>query len=546
MSIVQQSNSSIDFTNEKSLLKIISLKIQQKNHSNKKLYSRQVINDIIYNEKSHIVAVFKDFLIYDDTSEFLKRVYKSNETKSRILKILEFYDSYSKIFPNYTVLPEAKYIYKNIQRKQKMIDNIQKKNIGKDEQNSKSKEDRIFETDIYNSIMNLTVSTMKNDDKIINNHQIILNKDRITKMDLNLSINIDDSNISLEGLIENIGKAEESSFKPIKYQENLKKPSINTSEMIQSLLKNNKNTNSQVNMNKFNKKIDFNIKNNNKKQDSSPKIPINKATKETIGNTYSTNLNEKNVFKSIQFNEKLNINFLLDSVNQHPSISIKKKENLVTKSSIIEEKKQPDTERIARMDKEVSHRLTLSIPKNVTNSHIYNNFNIISNFHSPELNNKQLDVPFSQIDVISDLSPKINSARFVQKFEIKKVDKIPKKTEEIIKPKINTSHSVNNINFNKKEEKNSQIVKLRKNYTKTNILKKESDGCTNELNMNNFKGNFLKTSSNQLINSVSNHNTLKLNTIKTSSYLNGNNPINLNKGDRAISLTSRKVNNIVI
>jgi hypothetical protein len=36
-------------------------------------YNKKIINDIIYNEKTQIVANFKEYLIYDDNSEFLKR-----------------------------------------------------------------------------------------------------------------------------------------------------------------------------------------------------------------------------------------------------------------------------------------------------------------------------------------------------------------------------------------------------------------------------------------------------------------------------------------
>ncbi len=49
-------------------------KLILKNHnSDKETLYRKTANDIVYNEKSHIVSLFKDFLIYDDTSEFLKR-----------------------------------------------------------------------------------------------------------------------------------------------------------------------------------------------------------------------------------------------------------------------------------------------------------------------------------------------------------------------------------------------------------------------------------------------------------------------------------------
>lgn len=43
--------------------------------TSKDFYNVKIVNDIIYNESTHIVAVFKDYLIYDDLSEFLKRIY---------------------------------------------------------------------------------------------------------------------------------------------------------------------------------------------------------------------------------------------------------------------------------------------------------------------------------------------------------------------------------------------------------------------------------------------------------------------------------------
>lgn len=41
---------------------------------------------------------------------------------SRLPKIYEFYEKFSKVFPNYVNLSESKYMFKNIERKQKMID----------------------------------------------------------------------------------------------------------------------------------------------------------------------------------------------------------------------------------------------------------------------------------------------------------------------------------------------------------------------------------------------------------------------------------------
>jgi hypothetical protein len=111
---------------------IITPKAQIHSNLNKKYltsrdyYNSKVITDIIYNENTNLVSVFKDYLIYDDISEFLKRYYSTDEFPSRLPKIFEFYEKYSKVFPNYVNIPENKYMFKNIERKQKFIDDKQK------------------------------------------------------------------------------------------------------------------------------------------------------------------------------------------------------------------------------------------------------------------------------------------------------------------------------------------------------------------------------------------------------------------------------------
>ncbi len=65
--------------NNKSLIKEI-FKLFNKKYSKLPLsYDGNIIDNIIYNEKSHIVATFKDRLIIDDTEEFLKRYYKKTK-----------------------------------------------------------------------------------------------------------------------------------------------------------------------------------------------------------------------------------------------------------------------------------------------------------------------------------------------------------------------------------------------------------------------------------------------------------------------------------
>lgn len=114
--------------------------------------STNLVNNIIYNEQARIVAIFKDFLIFDDVSEFLKRYYTLEESIPRINKACEFYEEFSKIFPNYTKIRESKFMYKNIKRKQKVIDNLQDKDNLQSEENDVA--NKVFDTDVYNSINN--------------------------------------------------------------------------------------------------------------------------------------------------------------------------------------------------------------------------------------------------------------------------------------------------------------------------------------------------------------------------------------------------------
>ena len=56
----------------------------------------KVVNDLIYNEQTHIVSIFKDYLILDDINEFLKRFYNGKtESAVRLPKLCEFYHKYS-------------------------------------------------------------------------------------------------------------------------------------------------------------------------------------------------------------------------------------------------------------------------------------------------------------------------------------------------------------------------------------------------------------------------------------------------------------------
>jgi hypothetical protein len=108
-------------------------------------YNIKLIDDILYNERTRFVEAFKEILLYDDPNEFLKNYYNKIDIIRKLPKILSFYEKYSKIYANYTVIPESKYMYKNIKRKQKMIDQIQNcTDNNNDNSECKEKENNIY------------------------------------------------------------------------------------------------------------------------------------------------------------------------------------------------------------------------------------------------------------------------------------------------------------------------------------------------------------------------------------------------------------------
>jgi len=42
-------------------------------------YNQRIVTAIMYNERRKVVATFKDYLLLDDLSEYIKRYYKDYE-----------------------------------------------------------------------------------------------------------------------------------------------------------------------------------------------------------------------------------------------------------------------------------------------------------------------------------------------------------------------------------------------------------------------------------------------------------------------------------
>ena len=151
-------------------------------------YSLICTNNLIFNEKCRIVGRFKDFLISDDYTEFLQCFYNNKESIIRLDSILYYYENYCQIFPNYMILTENKYLYKNIRKKQKLIDAFNE--IKREEEENRKQiylYKNIFNEKIKNSIEKYNQSNNTN----------ILNFSKISKITKNEQESTDKSIVNL-------------------------------------------------------------------------------------------------------------------------------------------------------------------------------------------------------------------------------------------------------------------------------------------------------------------------------------------------------------
>ena len=299
--------------------KLILKKLAKKYNRGIEFYRKKLIADILDNEATHMVASFKEFLIYGDYSEFLQGYFQIREIRKFLPLIFDYYHSSTVIFPNYVILDEKKYIYKNIQKKQQII-NIQqeqeemennKKNKEKDEEKLKIGDDDNINFD--------SDSTSKSD--ILTSHALnsILNQTNTS------------NNIKLFGLNKNSNTSEDL----VKFIEKLnneeKKVSIknksnskikNRNKHIISIHKgnNSKKENNKSNTNTYNT---LSTKNNTKGKEKS-NIDTKSFSDKNIKQNYNLSC------LSLNHSKNMNKNFLLKLDR------MKRKRELKTKNILLE------------------------------------------------------------------------------------------------------------------------------------------------------------------------------------------------------------------
>ena len=375
-------------------------------YQDKYFYSIKVITDIINNSDTHVVAEFKDFLIMGDESEFLQRKYNMKECKKYLPILFDYYKSCSIIFPNYVLLHENKYIFKNIRKKQKIIDKQQEQ----DEKAEKIKKGEIILNDNTEFFTSKTMNS-------------ILNQTNSSYMrfifGINKSKDKSDSQDTVNNIFKKIVKAEHQVLLSYKKNYILKKH-------IQKSIKDGKNreynsSNATINSKVSKGKIENNInknKSNNKNKDKYNDIKIIYTNRNIIiPKKINKNLKEN-------FHHEKSNTCILESNNN--TFFPKKSLYLDINNSTISKK-------IIKNNK--SNKKLISKIKNI-NSEI---FQINNSFN--RINKKRL--------IINTKKYKKSISPIMNKFNRKKInfEFIKKITES------NSTPNICNLNINKKEKK---------------------------------------------------------------------------------------------
>ena len=309
------------------LKKLIHQVFVNKYYHDKNFYNAKVIGDIINNESTHLVAEFKDYLIFGDDSEFLQKNYNIKDCKKYLPRILSYYESCSIIFPNYVVLHESKYIYKNIQKKQRVIDlqqdqeeklkKIKSGSNGKQNNKEKNEEYNLFNTNIIYSILGQTNTS--NINKIFEMSNRDDNKNK--KEDEN-------SEAIFNNIINEFEKVEEKYC--IKTKLNLMKKNCRMQSLI---LNNSKSILKQCDFQTNEKEQANNDKeNNNKSYKKKTRIIIKKQKNKYLKNMEKNNSNIKYLFIHKKHSSKIDAdkNTLNNSKKMKDQTNAKEKQVFLT------------------------------------------------------------------------------------------------------------------------------------------------------------------------------------------------------------------------
>ena len=493
----KHNNEIINFKNSNYKEKIIHNNLKKYNISTK-TFNKYIINDIIFDHRNHIVAVFKNYLLWDESSEFLKRYYKKKDIFGRLPKISEYYEQYTLFSPNYLANEGLLIIImiKWIKKKKKYMQYLEEKEEAEKNKKVKKNLNQNFEPLISEEILSLT----KNRSKSFFSSCVDLSKNtlELTTFDNDFDYN----------------KRKKSENKIYKEQNNNEfdneefKNSVSFTEIIDDLSSHfsvliNKNNNykdykikekpiKNCETKKIISKNDINIKNNTKKSNTK-QIKQKCLTKKPSLNKQQMLMKKEKEILPTKIKEMHKINKVQKKANTKKSVLSKDKNKIEKIKEKVNDNKdnnkiQPNSKDVKRFQKVTIININLKENKDINNNTKNNEVQLnkmnvknisILNSNSGK-NKKEVKVYNENLNIINTIA-NINP----QYYSISKL--INNNKQSSSKKKINMK-SLNLINFNpniipdlKKlvsKQKDKKII-FPRNF---NLIYKNNTNNTNKLN----------------------------------------------------------------
>ena len=380
------------FVIEKKIMTKFNIKYKIK-YNSRKIYNDLIMFTLLFNKNTHLVSLFKDYMIFDYVDEFFKRYYTDTEITERLPQFSIFYKNYLTFFcqPCFTSFKYNNLIQRNREKKAELFynKNFREKNKESNEDEGiieDSEEDEDFEvskTFIEKTIFNETVKKYIEKYSPINSSMNLPESETKLKSDESGLLTSFDNQSSLRSIVKNMKKNKkgikaqnkEEEISEIKKREKFdKKLEIKEKENIHNF--NNKN-HYYTNKYKLNK-IKYNdiVKNKEKEKEkkdsninsinnSNKNIDINRDIKEI-----NINLKNKKEKFNIKNNEKISPIASISNTNNKNKkpIYIKKKKKRKKKRKKKKKKKMKKKKK-RRKKKKKKNKIMKKINKKIIHHH---------------------------------------------------------------------------------------------------------------------------------------------------------------------------------
>ena len=371
-----KSNKTINlYVIEKKIMSKFNIKYKIK-YNSRKIYNDLIMYTLLFNKNTHLVSVFKDYMIFDYVDEFFKRFYTSKEASERLPQFSIFYKNYLTFFcqPCFSSFKYNNLIQRNREKKAELFynKNFREKNKESNEdegiiEDSEEEEDyEVGKSWIEKTIFNETIKKYIEQYSPINSSMALPESETKLKNDESGLLTSFDNQSSLRNIIKNMKKnkiinkeinSKDEEISEIKKKEkidiipeNIEKENIhniknnryyNTNKYKFNKIKYNeigknkdkdKKESNLNSINNSNKKLDINkdkqkeiniINLNNKKEKFNIKNSEKESQISSIGNT--NNKNKKQIY--IKKIEMIKINKARSNSNRNSNFKEKKKIN---------------------------------------------------------------------------------------------------------------------------------------------------------------------------------------------------------------------------